>query len=138
MNCICSFFIIIAINSFFEKFTFSRNVLKKSTPHLTGPSSLYTIRSDQCIKNWLLVTSHDQEPWPRELSVSTLGHYTWIDVLWLLEKYHIIWVLQRVKVWIMHGVDHQGNKILANYWIQRFRDMNTRAALILAIVWRHM
>jgi hypothetical protein len=34
----------------------------------------------------------------------------------------------------MHGVDHQGNKILANYWIQRFRDMNTRAALILAIV----
>jgi hypothetical protein len=36
---------------------------------------------------------------------SMLIVYTWIEVLWLQEKYHIIWGLQKVKVWIVHGVE---------------------------------
>jgi hypothetical protein len=53
----------------------------------------------------------------------TLIWFTWINVLWLVEKLHIIWDLPNVKVWIVHGVDHD----VVNYgipamfmWIQDF------------------
>jgi hypothetical protein len=36
------------------KFSFFRNVLKKSAPHPTSPSSLYTIGGDPCMKKLAL------------------------------------------------------------------------------------
>jgi hypothetical protein len=51
---ICNNFIFIAVNKFLLKSSFFRNVLKKSAPHLTGPSPLYTIGGDQCMKKLAL------------------------------------------------------------------------------------
>jgi hypothetical protein len=53
---ICNNFIFIAENKVLLKSTFLRNVLKKLASHLTGPSSLYTIGGDQCMKK--LALSH--------------------------------------------------------------------------------
>jgi hypothetical protein len=54
MKYICNNFIFIIVNKVLLKSTFFRNVLKKSTLHLTGPSSLYTIGGDQCMKKLAL------------------------------------------------------------------------------------
>jgi hypothetical protein len=76
--------------------------------------------------------------WSTLFWYSTLIWYTWIGVFWFLEKYRSIWGLERVKIWIVHGVDHQGNEILINCWIQRLETWLLKLPLYLVIVWRHM
>jgi hypothetical protein len=77
MKYICNNFIVTAVNKILLKFAFFRNVLKKSAPHLTGPSSLYTIEGDQCMKklaSWSLVVtkSRDQENYLSRLLITSI------------------------------------------------------------------
>jgi hypothetical protein len=49
--------------------------------------------------------------------------FTWINMLWLVKKFLIIWGLPRIKVWIVHGVDHD----VANYGILAILYANPRS-----------
>jgi hypothetical protein len=62
MNYICNNFIFTIVNNFLLKFAFLRNVLKKLALHIANLVYFILLEVTNARKNWLLVTSHDQEP----------------------------------------------------------------------------